>query len=225
MADGTIVNENDRTGVLDIEGEIARAAAEVHEQDHDGADNAAEGPDVLSQSIESFTKPGGGKNGPTAMAQTGLAAEKPKSIGPFIVASAKTTPFTLMSPTTNLNRSLRGPMSQGPGGPKPKGPKGKSKHKDHGKVGVVSAYGGGLQEISGAKMPGPSQLQTMALDPQLLEALQNEKRKMQDPHVQQGAEQLNAQDFRNLQQTPDYMDRGSDRNALTQRLSNSKPRL
>lgn len=220
MADGTIINQNDRTGVLDIEGEIARAAANVTEIDansQDMDDDAPSGKEALSQSIESFTRPGGG-NSPSTMGQMGLAMPAAKSIGPFQILTPRTTPFTLMSPTTNLSRQFKGPNALTPGGPKA-GNKGRKKDKDHGKVGVVSAYGGGLQEISGAKMPSAMQLKTMMLDPELLESLQNEKRKMDDPEVHQGAERLNAQDWQRLKESPDHLEKAEHRNAYVQRLT------
>lgn len=222
MADGTIINENDRTGVLDIEGEIARASAQVTELDGKGqdkdADNEASGPEAMSQSIESFTKPGSAA-GPAM----GLTSKKPQTFGPFILVNpAPVRPFTLMSPTTNLAREFknRGPAM---GGPKPGS--GKKKGKDRSKLDVVNAYGGGLREISGANMPSPAQLKTMMLDPQLLEALQNEKRKMDDPNIVEGADRLNAQDYLRLKESPEHLEGANHRNATAQVLTNKPPRM
>ena len=46
---------------------------------------------------------------------------------------------------------------------------------------------------------------------------------MDDPNIVEGADRMNAQDFRNLQQSNEYLDRASDRNSTTQRLTHKGP--
>jgi len=180
MADTTIINEQERTGVLPFEEMMAKASASVATP----APSAGSGVD-MSGFEPAGNAPGPVVSGPATnhsdatpgmsliedilsafyttpnKAQGQNAVQQPRSSSPFRQVTRSLAPFTVMSPQVDISDFIA------PKGMKPgyhsltaqqwvAGKSGgkKKAHAGGGKISLFNTYKGGLDDIRGASMPG-----------------------------------------------------------------------